>query len=58
MRNVLQDIKMDLLHDPRSRRFNNIMHLQNWIGFVQPLFHVLQVDSTDKGPFGASEVNI
>ena len=35
-----------------------ILHLQNWIGLIQPLFHVLQADLIDEGPFEASEVNI
>ena len=33
-------------------------HLKNWIHSVQPLFYVLQADSFDEEPFGASEVNI
>ena len=35
-----------------------ILHLQNQIGSVKPSFHVLQADSVEEGPFGASEVNI
>ena len=35
-----------------------ILHLQIWIGSVQPSFHVLQTDSIEEGSFGASEVNI
>ena len=34
------------------------LHLQNWIGSVQLLFHVLQVDLIEEGSFGSSEVNI
>ena len=35
-----------------------ILLLPNWIDSVQPLFHVLQADLIEEGPFGASEVNI
>ena len=35
-----------------------IPHLQNWIGQVQPSFHVLQADSVESRPFGDSKVNI
>ena len=45
---------------PKSKKIQQvfILHLQNWIGSVQPSFHVLQADSIEEGPFGASEVNI
>ena len=44
---------------PKSKKIQQafILHLQNWIGSVQPSFHVLQADSIEEGPFGASEVN-
>ena len=35
-----------------------ILHLQNWIDSVHHLFHVLQADSSEETPFGASEMNI
>ena len=35
-----------------------IIHLQNWIGSIEPSFNVLQVDSIEERLFGALEVNI
>ena len=48
--------QLNLLHDQRPRTFN--IQLQNWIGSVQPPFHVLQVDSVEEEPFGALKVGI
>ena len=31
-----------------------ILHLENWIDSVQPLFHVLQADLIEKRSFGSS----
>ena len=46
------------LFKPKKIQQAFILHLQNWIGSVQPLFHVLPADSIEKGQFGASEVHI
>ena len=35
-----------------------IVHLQNWIGSIQPSFHVLQTNLIEEESFGVSEVNI
>ena len=35
-----------------------ILHPQNWIGSIQPPFHVIKVDLIEELPFGASKVNI
>ena len=46
---VFQMFELDLLHDPRRRRFNKfILHLQNWIGSVQPSFVELEADMIDE----------
>ena len=35
-----------------------ILHLQDWISSVQPLFHMLEADSSKERPFKALKVNI
>ena len=35
-----------------------ILHLQNWIGLIQPPFHMLQADSSEEEPFRDLVVNI